>query len=146
MSDPHRAAQGAVLQALNSLSRHRVCLSGETYHSMRVTTMKYGLISAVVVAALALGAGTASAQHGRSHGHHHGHSYSAPGYGGVYSPPVVSYAPRVVIGGGYSSPGLGFGGGLYPPAPRYGFGGFAPQAFGHGHGHHHYGHGHGRRW
>jgi hypothetical protein len=149
MFDSHQAAQGAALLALNSLSGHRVCRSDETYNSMRVTTMKYGLIGAAVVAALALGAGTASAQHGRSHGHSHGHhhGYSGPGYGGFYTPPVVSYAPRVVIGGGYASPGLGFGGGLYSPAPSYGFGGYSTPSFGHGHHHHHYhGQGHGRRW
>lgn len=144
MSDSQGAAQDVGPPALKSLSGHHVRRSDENYHSMRVTTMKYGLIGAAVVAALALGAGTASAQHG----HSHGHGYSTPGYGGFYAPPAVSYAPRVVIGGGYSSPGFGFGGGIYAPAPRYGFGGFAPPATGHGHSHHHHhhGHGHGRRW
>lgn len=74
--------------------------------------MKLASFALAAVAALALSAGTASAQHpSHSHrpavvtpGHPHGPVVS-PGYGGVYLPTVPSYSP------GYTP---GYGGGFAP--------------------------------
>jgi hypothetical protein len=81
---------------------------------------------AASVAAVAIGAGTASAQY-PALVPHRGHYHVAPSY----APPVTGG-----FGFGYSSPGFGFG----YTSPGY----YAPPAFGHGHSHGFgYGHSHG---
>lgn len=92
------------------------------------------------IAALALSAGTASAQHGgHSHsrpavvspGHSHGPTVVSPGYGGGFGPRVPSYSP------GFAP---GYGGG-FVPAPR-GHYDYVPGHFDRHRGHYDYKPGH----
>lgn len=94
----------------------------------------------IAAAAVALGAGTASAQYPAlvpHRGHYHVvPSYSPPVYGGFgfgYSSPGFStYTP-----GFYGSPGLGYGRSY---SPGFGYGGYGSGWGSHHHGHHHHGH------
>lgn len=108
--------------------------------------MKLMLLTAASVAALAIGAGTASAQpqvlvpH-RNH-YHAVPAYSPPVYGGFgyqsYSPGGFYASPGYSSFGGYSSGyGRGFG------SPGFGYGGNYGGSWG-GHHHHHHGHHHHR--
>ena len=91
---------------------------------------------AASVAAVALGAGTASAQYPTLVPHRgHAHvvpSYAPPVYGGFslgYSSPGFStFTP-----GYYAAPGFGYGRSY---APGFGYGGYGSGWGGHSHGHH----------
>lgn len=111
--------------------------------------MKFGLIAAAAVAALAVGSATASAQYLVPHrGHYHvTPSYSPPlaygggyGYSGHNSGTYGGYASPGY--GGYSSyPSRGYGG--YSTFPSHGYGGnYGSGSWGghHHHQHHHHGH------
>ncbi len=87
-------------------------------------------LSAVV--AIALSAGTASAQHA---GHSHRPAVVSPGYGGGYLPAAPRYTP------GFASPGVGLGGSFYTPLPR-GHYDYVPGHFDRHRGHFHYTPGH----
>lgn len=112
--------------------------------------MKLTLLAAASVAAIAIGAGTASAQYVVPHRNHY-HvvpTYQPPIYSG-YSYPTYSYpsyTPNVITNynsfGGYSS-GFPYGSGF--GSPGFGFGGYHGRSWGgHHHGHHHHGHHHHR--
>lgn len=101
--------------------------------------MKLFLITAAAVGALALSAGTASAQHGHHPGYYTAPVYPPPVYGGYYNPGVYA-PPAIVIGGGFSHGGFGQGYGGH--GGGYGYGGHNyGGGFGHGYG----GYGH-HRW
>jgi hypothetical protein len=96
--------------------------------------MRYAFLSVAALAALALSAGSASAQWGYRYGGYYGPGvypgprYVAPGYGGFYNPGfygrsgvTVAYSPAFGLSIGYrSGPSWGYPGFGYP-AYRYGY-------------------------
>lgn len=112
--------------------------------------MKLTLLAAASVAAIAIGAGTASAQYvvpHRNHYHvvpaqpqvlvpHRNHFHAVP----AYQPPIYGgfgYQQGYSSFGGYQS-GFGYGGGYGSPGYGSGYGGGYGSRGGHNHGHHHH--------
>lgn len=102
--------------------------------------MKFALLTAATVAALTIGAGTASAQ-SRVLVPHGNHYHTVP----VYPPVYNGYGYRTYSSGGfYTSPGFSFGfsSGFGSPSFGYGYSGGSWGGYHYGHHHNHYHHGH----